>query len=78
MTESNGNTFCVTGPLWGESTDHRWIPHIKASDAELSCSLISAPEQAVKQTVEILVIWDTITFIMRRQYISTHGIDCVK
>ena len=24
MTSSNGNTFCVTGPLWGESTGHRW------------------------------------------------------
>ena len=26
MTPSNGNIFCVTGSLWGESTDHRWIP----------------------------------------------------
>ena len=25
-TSSNGN-FCVTGPLWRESTGHRWIPH---------------------------------------------------
>ena len=26
MTSSNGNIFRVTGPLWGESTDHRWFP----------------------------------------------------
>ena len=26
MTSSNGNIFRVTGPLWGESTGHRWIP----------------------------------------------------
>ena len=26
MTSSNGNTFRVTGPLWGESTGDRWIP----------------------------------------------------
>ena len=26
MTSSNGNIFCVTGPLCGEYTDHRWIP----------------------------------------------------
>ena len=26
MTSSNGNIFCVTAPLWGESTGHRWIP----------------------------------------------------
>ena len=25
----------VTGPLWGESNGHRWIPLAKASDAEL-------------------------------------------
>ena len=36
--------FCVTGPLCGEFTSHRWIPRIKASDAELWCFLWSAPE----------------------------------
>ena len=30
MTSSNGNSFRVTGPLWGESTGHRWIPLTKA------------------------------------------------
>ena len=34
MTSSNGNSFSVTGVLWGESTDHRWIPLTKASDAD--------------------------------------------
>ena len=34
MTSSNGNTSRVTGPLWGESIGHRWIPLTKASDAE--------------------------------------------
>ena len=29
MTSSNGNIFRVTGPLWEESTDHRWIPLTK-------------------------------------------------
>ena len=24
-----GNTFCITGPLWGESISHWWIPHTK-------------------------------------------------
>ena len=37
MTSSNGNTFRVTGPLCGEFTGHRWIPHTKASDVELWC-----------------------------------------
>ena len=31
----SSNIFRVTGPLWGESTGHRWIPLTKASDAEL-------------------------------------------
>ena len=33
MTSSNGKIFRVTGPLWGESTGHRWIPFTKASDS---------------------------------------------
>ena len=37
--------FRVTGPLCGEFTGHHWIPLTKASDAELSCFLWSAPEQ---------------------------------
>ena len=51
MTSSNGNIFRVTGPLLGESTGHRRIPLIKASDAELWCFLWSAPEQTVEQTI---------------------------
>ena len=42
MTSSNGNIFCVTGPLCGEFTGPRWIPRTKASDAELWCFLWSA------------------------------------
>ena len=42
MTPSNGNIFRVPGPLCGEFTGHRWIPHTKASDAELRCFLWSA------------------------------------
>ena len=44
MTSSNWNIFRVTGPLWGESTGHRWLPLTKAIDAELWCFLWSAPE----------------------------------
>ena len=39
MTSSNGNIFRVTGHLCGEFTGPRWIPHTKASDAELWCML---------------------------------------
>ena len=42
MTSSNGNIFRVTGHLCGELTGDRWIPHAKASDAELWCFLWSA------------------------------------
>ena len=44
MTSSNGNIFHVTGHLCWEFTGPRWIPWIKASDAELWCLLWSAPE----------------------------------
>ena len=44
MTSSNGNIFRVTGHLGGEFTGHRWIPHTKASDAELWCFIWSEHE----------------------------------
>ena len=50
----------VTGPLWGESTGHRWIPLSNASDMGLWYFFWSAPEQTIEQTIEILVIWDAI------------------
>ena len=44
MTSSNGNIFRVTGPLCGEFTGHRWIPHTKAREAGLWYFLWPAPE----------------------------------
>ena len=64
MTASNGNIFCVTGPLWGDFTSHRWIPLTKAYDAELWCFFSSASEQTVEYTIETPVIWDAIAPIM--------------
>ena len=49
MPSSNGKIFRVTGHLCGEFTGPRWIPHTKASDAELWCFLYrSAPEQTLE------------------------------
>ena len=43
VTSSNKNIFRGTGPMWGESSGHRWIPPTKASGAELLMfSLIGA------------------------------------
>ena len=64
MTSSTGNIFLVTGPLWGESIGHGWIPLTKASDAELWYFLWSAPEQTVEQTIEMPVFWDAIALII--------------
>ena len=58
MTSSNGSISRVTGPFWGESTGHRWIPLKKSSDAELWCILWSAPEQTLEQPIETSVISD--------------------
>ena len=44
ITLSNGNIFRVTGPLCREFSGHRGIPVTNASDAELWCFLLSAPE----------------------------------
>ena len=42
ITSSNGSIFCVTDPLCGEFTGHKWFPLTKASDAELWCFVWSA------------------------------------
>ena len=64
MTLLSGNIFRVTGPLWGESAGHRWIPLTKSRDAELWCFLWSAPERNIKQTIEAPMIWNAIVLIM--------------
>ena len=64
MTLSNGSIFYITGHLWGESTDHRWIPLTKASDAKLWCFVLSAPQWTIEQTINAPVIWDAIALIM--------------
>ena len=77
MTSSIGNIFRVTGPLWGESTGHRWIPLIKASVAELWCFLWSPPEQTAEQTSETPVIWNAIALIMTSLYCVQQYTVCV-
>ena len=49
ITSPNGIIFRLTCPLWGESTDHQWIPLTKTSDARFWCILWSAPEQTIEQ-----------------------------
>ena len=50
MMSSNGNIFRVTGHLCGEFTGTRWIPHTKASDAELWCFSLICVYITVKQS----------------------------
>ena len=52
MTWSNGNVFRVTGPLCGEFTAPRWIPRLKASDAEPWCFFDLGPNKRLsKQSI---------------------------
>ena len=54
MTSWNGNIFCVTVPLWGESTGQWWIPLTKASDAELwffFCAWKITSDQSIEMPV---------------------------
>ena len=65
MTSSSGNIFRVSGPLWGETTGHRWIPLTKASDAGFDVLFdLRLKKTTVKQTIETPVIWDAIALIM--------------
>ena len=67
MTSSNGNIFRVTGLSCEEFSGHRLIPDTKASDAELWCFLWFASELTMEQTMETIVIWDVISFILTSQ-----------
>ena len=42
----------------------RWIPLTKANNVDIWCFLLYAPEQMTEQTVDILLIWDTMALIM--------------
>ena len=64
MTSSNANIFCVTGTLWGEFTGHGWISLTKASDTELWCFFLYAPEQTIGWTIETPVICDAVAPII--------------
>ena len=56
--------FRVTGPSWGESTGHRWIPLTNTSDTVHWYFLWSAPEETAEQTIQTLVICDAIVPIL--------------
>ena len=82
MTSSNGNIFCVTGPLLGEfiGEDGRWIPLINASDAELWCSLICARTNVwVKQSTRWWFetssrsLWSTSFVIACQMHVSSNN-----
>ena len=60
VKSSNGNIFRVTGPLWRESTGHRWIP----SHSPVTWSFDVFFEQTVEQTLETPVIPDATAPIM--------------
>ena len=62
--QPRGNIFRVTGPLCGEFTGQRRIPRAEASDAEHWCFLWYVPEKTAEQTIEKLVIWDTVVLDM--------------
>ena len=52
VTSSNGNIFCVTGPLWGKSTNYRWIPLTKVSEAGRWCFLdLRLNKRLIKQSI---------------------------
>ena len=42
MTQCHRNPLLITGPLWGESTDHRLFPSQSASNMELWCFFMLA------------------------------------
>ena len=65
MTSRHGNAFRIIGSLWGT---HRWMmgsPSQRVSNAQLWCFLWCWQEQAVKQPLDLPVIWDAVTLMQR-------------
>ena len=62
MMSWHGNTFHISGPLWGESI---WKPvdstHLCASNVWLSYLLYCLSKQVVEQTINLLMKQDTMT-----------------
>ena len=49
ITSSNGNIFCVTGPLFEEFTGPRWFPLTKASDANFDVFFDLCPNKRLSK-----------------------------
>ena len=64
MTSSNEIGFHYTGPFWGESTGHRWIPLTKGQWRGLWYLLWFESKQTNKQTDESPVIQDARILIL--------------
>ena len=50
MTSWNGNAFCITGPLWGESTGDLCIPFTKFQWHGFEAFFVSLRQQLNKQS----------------------------
>ena len=58
--------FRITGPLWGESSGNRWIPHARGQwCGVLMFLLVSTWKKTVEQTIERQMNWDGLTLIWR-------------
>ena len=68
VTSSTGNVFPVAGPLWGESTGHRWIPLRKGQLHGPLMFLCCWSDQRVEQKYDWPVIRDAMTVIWCRCY----------
>ena len=61
------NAFRITGPVWGESIGHRWVPITKANNGKLSVFFVVCLNKFLKKMVETRVIRAATTF-KRCQY----------
>ena len=63
MTSWYGNAFCITGPLWWKSTIN--FSQKRSAKWDFDGLVCSQSEQALKQTVDLLLILDAIMFTCR-------------
>ena len=81
MRSWHGNAFCITGPLWGESTGDRWIPITKTSDVEpwfFPCWSMNRLLNKQSRGRWTVMSWHSLyVAVMFGQHFQCHAINCI-
>ena len=61
----HGSAFRIAGPLWGESTGHRWIPLTEDQQCRAVAFSLMCPWTNRWITAKLPIVWDAMPFTWR-------------